>query len=421
MSKFWIILEPYTFIWSTPNRILLYNALSQQAFLADNSEILNPIVEALKDPRNLYSILVDEDTLQEASVKKFISTLRDNFMGDRVSVEVCKTKPAVIYPSLNVNEDMNRKFESIKSQETLGRQILNNLLSVDIYLGGSCRYSCDSCDKKYKQIRWCKSDPETLSYDKLQGLLSELSGLSAISVHFFGDILAYPCIDELLKTLAGCLFDKKIMLDYKYVLDHTHQMASLMDVGFTIGILIGETKQLDQLLTLPFLHDEKLECVFSVESESDFSSFAQYVAEHKLENVSAYPYFNGTNLDFFRQNIFQNEEDILAEKLNKREIFMRQTLNSNFFGKLIVLSNGNILSNINGEPIGTMDNGIKNAIYKEITEGSYWLQTRNKVEPCTHCLYKDLCSPPSNYEITIGRMNLCHVIGEKAMGGTPVE
>lgn len=409
MNKFWIILEPYTFIWSNSVTILLYNTLSKKAFLAKNNEMLAPIILALEDKRNLYSVLVDENKLQYQTVKDFISILRDSYSGDCVSLELCKNKPMVMYPSLNFNEDMNREIEFVKSQETLGRKILNNLISIDIYLGGTCSYTCDYCDTKYKQIRWCKSNKETLPYDKLHGLLSEISTLNSISVNFFGEIFTYPYINELLKELSSCLFNKKFILDYKYSLDHERKIAHLINSGGNIGLLIGDTERLNQLVALPFLHDKNLECIFSVEGESEFSFLANFISMHNLENVFIYPYFNGTNQDFFRKNIFQDKDDILVEELDKREIFMRQTLNSNFFGKLTVLSNGDILPNVNANSIGNIDHGIKNLIYKEIAEGSYWLQTRNKIEPCKNCLYRVLCSPISNYEIAMGKMDLCNV------------
>lgn len=41
-------------------------------------------------------------------------------------------------------------------------------------------------------------------------------------------------------------------------------------------------------------------------------------------------------------------------------------------------------------------------------EGKSWFNIRNQ-PPCNSCIYQWLCPPPSNYEIAIGRPNLCHV------------
>lgn len=51
---------------------------------------------------------------------------------------------------------------------------------------------------------------------------------------------------------------------------------------------------------------------------------------------------------------------------------------------------------------------IYEIVQKEIQEGQSWLRTR-KQEPCNSCIYQYLCPSPSDYEIIIGRLNLCHI------------
>ncbi len=410
MDKYWIILEPYTFVWSDFDRVLLYNSLSKKAFIAMNDEILKPVVLALQKPHNLYSVLIDKDLLNNRIVRDFLSILRNSYCGDIVSVNICKDKLVIVYPLLNINENVDREIESIKKQEKLGRKIMNNLVPVDVYLGGFCSYKCDYCDEKYKQICWCKSDQEILTYDNLCMLMSELSTLNSISINLLGNIFDYPYVEEMLCKLSGFQLIKKVILDCKYIIDHVDQIFCLLDLGFNIGVLVGNVEHLEQLDKLPFLYNKSVEYIFSVRNEKEFSYIANYVSKCVLENASIYPYFDGFNQEFFKTNVWQSETDILTEELSKREIFLRQTINSNFFGKLIVLPNGDILPNINAKPIGRISDGIKNVIYKEIAEGSYWLKTRDKIEPCKNCLYRVLCSPISNYEIALGKMNLCDVI-----------
>lgn len=47
-------------------------------------------------------------------------------------------------------------------------------------------------------------------------------------------------------------------------------------------------------------------------------------------------------------------------------------------------------------------------IYREMIEGHSWLRIRNQ-EPCCSCIYQWFCPSPSNYELAIGRSNLCHI------------
>ena len=94
--------------------------------------------------------------------------------------------------------------------------------------------------------------------------------------------------------------------------------------------------------------------------------------------------------------------------MSKREIFAHQALNTNYFGKLTISSDGNVYSNINGKPLGTINDDVKQLILHEMENGSYWLKIRD-MEPCCNCVYQWLCPSPSDYELQIGKPNLCHV------------
>jgi pseudo-rSAM protein len=47
-------------------------------------------------------------------------------------------------------------------------------------------------------------------------------------------------------------------------------------------------------------------------------------------------------------------------------------------------------------------------VHKEIDNGKSWFRIRNQA-PCNDCVYQWLCPSPSDYEIAIGRQNLCHI------------
>jgi len=95
--------------------------------------------------------------------------------------------------------------------------------------------------------------------------------------------------------------------------------------------------------------------------------------------------------------------------LTKRELFAKKELNTNFFGKLTIFPDGNIYSNPNERPLGTIKDSLYEMLYKELTEGYAWMLTRDQKEPCTKCRFKFLCPPISNYEFAIGKFNLCHL------------
>jgi pseudo-rSAM protein len=119
-------------------------------------------------------------------------------------------------------------------------------------------------------------------------------------------------------------------------------------------------------------------------------------------------YNAGNGHCFFEENVFINQNDILETKLSKREIFAHQAVNTNFFGTLTILPNGEVYSNLNCKPIGAINDSIYDLIITELDKNYSWRLLRNQ-KPCTDCLFQWLCPSLSNYELVIERINLCNI------------
>jgi pseudo-rSAM protein len=121
------------------------------------------------------------------------------------------------------------------------------------------------------------------------------------------------------------------------------------------------------------------------------------------------PIYTGDNIDFFEENVFLSKEDILSGSNSIKDFFAHQAINIYDFGKINIMSNGDVYANLNHPPLGNIyTNSIYEIIQKEIDEGKSWLRIRNQT-PCNNCVYQWLCPSPSDYEIAIGRQNLCHI------------
>lgn len=129
----------------------------------------------------------------------------------------------------------------------------------------------------------------------------------------------------------------------------------------------------------------------------------------KMQNVSIVPFFNGSNEVFFQNNVFLTTQDIACLNPSANDVLMNQVLNANFFGKIIIDSNSNVYSRFNGNSIGKIQQGqdIVGFVEQYLQYNDNWFLTRDKVSPCSDCLFCYLCPPISNYEISFKRYNLC--------------
>ena len=85
-------------------------------------------------------------------------------------------------------------------------------------------------------------------------------------------------------------------------------------------------------------------------------------------------------------------------------------MNDIFFGTLTIFPSGEVYANVNYPALGNIQNSsLKELVYKELTEGNAWLKVRSNEKPCNQCINKSLCPSISNYELVIGRYNLCKV------------
>lgn len=115
-------------------------------------------------------------------------------------------------------------------------------------------------------------------------------------------------------------------------------------------------------------------------------------------------------LESYGKSWFIGKTDIKDARPTMKEIIERKNINRNYYGKLIIRSDGNIYSNINDTPIGNIRHSLPaDVVLKEVKDGASWRLIRSSEKPCSDCLYSLLCPPISNYEVVIGRNNLCNI------------
>ena len=138
-----------------------------------------------------------------------------------------------------------------------------------------------------------------------------------------------------------------------------------------------------------------------VRSEEDMDRWEELLGENDSVKFDYKPIAD-YNLGFFRKNVFLSEEEILSQKLSKKDIFRHQALNANQFGTFYIFPDGSIHPAADAPAVGTLDDPVHQTIIRELEENHAWRQTRNEMSPCKDCLYRYLCPSPSVYERIFG-------------------
>ena len=400
MNKHWLTLHGDTFLWLKGNTGLVYNAENKNRFLFPLSDKIEKICHQLLETENLYTVELTDEMINDDEIKQWFHSLIDIQAGYlTLNVEFDK-RPVSLKPILKVQD--NRKY--YEEQQGLGfrGKILQNLHELTFYINGSEQGN----DEYFKQTIYPVRTSLVLEGTKIRSFIKNSRNPFLSNINLVGDMFSYSWFEELIKDISELSVQSTIHILIKDFLDHVQNIKEikwpadtrfniLVDTVFDISLLAN--------ISLPF------SITVFVFSEDDYMQFSSLFETFSgSQNIRFIPLYNKENLSFFESNIFMDNDDIDKMDLSKNKIFMRQAFNTENFGKLTVMPDGNVYANVNASPLGTIDNSPYSIVYKEFTNGQSWFNLREQT-PCCNCIYQWLCPSPSNYEIVIGQPNLCHV------------
>lgn len=377
-TNYWFKIEPYVHISIVNSNVLLYNTFDGSFIESKDIEIVKLLKETLLK-ENCGVVLLTAERYNLDNIRKFIMELRAKYMGDIIDIELSKSKPVQIMPFtslLNIQELFK------KQNFPTGKKILEYLSEISIYVD----YNTNIMD--------------------LNSFLKSLPNISTVNI--IGNLKDVANYKELLLVLDQFPSLKKITCNYSNVISLQPEFVNNFSYSILINypIDISKWNYSRRLLlnqSIPF------ECIFEVTSMDNYSQINKFIEEFGIEKHQLKPVYTGDNIDFFKENVFLTKDDILSTPLSISDFFINQLMNIFDFGKIAIMSNGDIYANVNYPILGNIHtHSIYEIISKELEEGRSWLRIRNQA-PCNTCLYQWFCPSPSNYEIAIGRPNLCHV------------
>ena len=148
---------------------------------------------------------------------------------------------------------------------------------------------------------------------------------------------------------------------YQNVIKNEKLVNLLSESEFSVNLLVNFPVDIDKLKSAKQIHESNnvnINYTFIVESEKDCTFVENLINEMKIEkNFVLLPFYNNRNLSFFRKNIFTTINDMLEAKPEISNIYARQVINSNYYGKLIIMSNGDVFANLNEKKLGNINHG----------------------------------------------------------------
>ncbi len=377
-----LVLHPETFVFSDDCSFLLYSTKSHQCLECEHSPFADKLFNDLNQLSSLYRVCISPSDYDQHSA--FIDRIVVLGLGSLYDKE--EDAPYSYAPILNLNYDfsgLDRLHESHEDYYLLrflheitfflsgDRNNKASFSQVALPLSGTSQRLADNqlfafLDKAHycniKKINLMASSPEDLDTVELFTVRATKNN----PVHLY--------------LRMGSILPKRIIDFWR-----RNPNIKIHLIGF-IDEISPEIKNLNHEVL--------------IENEASMNKLDEH-PEINLQRII--PYYLGDN-DFFRRHIGIEKPDILA--VDKNDIFIRQTLNPHFFGKLFVFPDGTVSDSHFGERLGDINEMIHTLIRREIEKKGMWFLTRDKTS-CHSCRFRYLCPSPSTYEVFLDRFDLC--------------
>jgi pseudo-rSAM protein len=246
-----------------------------------------------------------------------------------------------------------------------------------------------------------------MSVQNLSNVLSKLSSIKIKKINLLGiQALSkeyYKDFSKILENFKGLPLN--IILNYnslcpnnKFLLKESHLRITLIIDNSSIN---GDLEKDSYLLT------GNTRFLFPVSNKNDYDNIMNFVNRHNIIDYKIIPALNSHNKKIITKLIYIRKKEI-TNSIDKKTIELNKLLNCNFWGKFIILPNGEVLPNFYSKIRGNIfKDSFIDLIDKEISlNDSFWLKTRdNKI--CNKCIFQHLCPPPSNYELFLNNPTIC--------------
>lgn len=376
-NDYWFTIEPYVYVGFGVHHVLLYNTLDSSIIESTNEQIIALLKRSLLIDQCGVCLLKEEE-YADPYVFNFINNLKEKYMGDIIDVSLSDKKPIQNTPYFNfIDKDLNTYK---RNSFNLEGDVDGSLCKIDIYVG-----------------------KETDIY----GLIAFLSMMKeGVCVDIIGNMNSVNNVSDFVRFLQTKSENICNVIDYRSLKEIIRNDISYkIEINFPLNV-----DAFDNIVKICKKQSVSIEYVFDITSEYEYSCLLDIVNKYDIENKYIIrPKYTGSNQRFFEDYVYLDKEDILKNPLTIRDIFIRQSINVFNYGKISILPNGDVYSNVNYPALGNMyKHTIDDIIRKEIKDGHSWFRVRSEA-PCINCAYQWLCPSPSDYEISIGKPNLCHV------------
>ena len=415
-KHYWFYIDSYVYISINHYDVLLYNPYTGKFLEYRNDIPISSLVKKIRSFNNLQVIRLTETDLSDPQIKRFVDAVRDYFLGDLIDVEFSGGKPVLMLSYLKIQKDV--KYLKNRKNRSIGEKLLNYLNEITLYITNECSAGCTGCKEAYRQFLCCgrsKAKKQELELDKTIRFLDWLKGLPSLHLNITGgNIFRYSEWEALIQYLSSWSGSKSFIVHYLNLENMqttlTH-LASLPSSNLVIPVSFPvEDVKLEKAMKVVLSSGMPFSFLFIIQKEEDIKGAELVLEKYPDLSPGIHPFYNGMNLEFFKDNLFIDRDRIEIARPTLKDIYINSVVNSVYFGKLVVFPDGKICAHANSRQLGFLGReSIYNLLMKEMSSCRSWRKVRRNVKPCRNCIFNCLCPPLSNINRVMRKNNLCDI------------
>lgn len=408
-DNYYLIFDLKTFVYVVDNNVLIYNTLTGESIESINNQYIADLLS------QSVCKLTGSD-LNHQELNKLIDKIQAFKVVKLVNSSLFGELPLNALPYQPISTIRNNKRIDIRDLGEYSKDFQKISTSFLLYINNECGLNCPFCDKAFKQFTCCTSNRSNCKKSEIS--LLEIKVFLKLPIYLTekllivsgGNIFRHSQFNEIVILLNSLPNITKYIVNCRHIVEDVDlsifcKNSSWFEIIVSMDIQFALIEKAKAILDRAEI---KHSFVFIVSSSSDIEATEVIVQKLQIGRYELKPYYTGLNIEFFEENLFQEKEDILSERIDFPKVLRNRFLNENFFSSLVLMSNREIYSNLNAKSVGVLNDDWSDIVIEIEKEGS-WFLNRSEIEPCNKCIYSLLCSSPGNYENVIGRNNLCNI------------
>lgn len=390
----YLVLFPTVFVESGDSTVLLYNATLKKSLLINNDIVVKCLKDRLNDYLNIFELC--SDVFKNSESKEIIQTIETECFGWIGNGSTPPIQPA---PFIQINGLTNTNSNELKNELDYF-----SLYELSICVKGDLSSSTGTLWTSYSQ--------KELDLNLLEIFLKNAYLMSNLKrINIYGDNLKeYRRLNEVVQILIdNCPKIEEIVIhcsidDVAIICETSIKTINLCKFVVTID---GDTT-LDYYAIIRNNHQIS-NFIFRIRTSEDVSRYS-YLIQSAKSQIKPCPIISEDNTSFIKDLLSMTSTDLLLSNKTSKEILLNSRINLNYYGEMIISSNGDIYSSLHEKPCGNIiDKKIEEATYLLQSTSKLWYLVRDNIPSCQNCPFKHLCPPISYYELILNDYCLCDI------------